>query len=108
MIIDDDDEYPTVGDLLYQDEVWGRPGERVRLVDMTPSHVDNLVNWLYMNAESLKFAEECVMLICPEPRGEAAADMVNAAFSTLLAQSATEWIDETPLMIQLKDIQAKR
>lgn len=88
---------------LDQDEVWGRPGERIKIEDLTPDHLDNIINYLRSRAMPLKFAYDYQSLSIPLPQGEADYDAVvnDRGFE----QPALEWLEETPLMRKLVELQ---
>lgn len=73
----------TLLETLYQDEVWGR--DNIKLEELDTEHLDNIINYLYRTAETLKDTED-------RP----------------LSMSAKQWIEETPLMSKLLDLQSRR
>jgi hypothetical protein len=95
-------------DLLYQDKLW-IDGEcrTLTLKEMKPAHRRNLIAWLERKAERIKNAYEWSLACGPQPSGEMASDAFEQEQAALWEQSGIDWLNETPLMIELRRREAK-
>jgi len=90
-------------DLLFQDKIWiDGTGLTVLLKDMRPSHRRNLIPFLERHAPRIKTAYEWSLAFGPQPE----ADMASLAFEQECARlwelDPLDWMNETPLMIELR------
>lgn len=91
---------------LWDDKEWTtRDGDTIALEDMTDSHRRNLISWLRRNAGVLKHAEEMAFVSGPMPSAETEAwSMVMGGVQEWLNEDPQEWLEETPLMIRLLEL----
>lgn len=101
-------QYARLLDLLWQEEYWGRPGQRVLVSGLEPEHVDNITYYLLRQAHSLRLEAALHVASGLEPRSDIARDMLDSARAGLHKQSAEEWLEETPLMARLRELQSQR
>lgn len=85
-------------DLFYQGEVWvDRESVEHRIVDMEPRYCRNVINFLKRRADRIATAVGVRMITGPQPSGEVANDVFDAALDELEADPAG-WLESTPLL----------
>lgn len=96
-------EHNLFGLDIYSQEEWWKPadGQRVRLVDMMPTHRANLLRWLERNARAIEFNDSLAYLAGPFTAG---GDMAMDAESDWLDQKGEDpvaWMKGTKLYRRL-------
>jgi hypothetical protein len=97
--------------ILEQDEVWLPYGatKPVKLKDMAPGHIANLIRFLERKKRMLKNATDLYWahVAGTHDGGEMAQDALDNIAERLLEQDLDEWFEERPLIIKLRKLQKK-
>lgn len=97
--------------ILNQDKVWLPYGadKPMKLKDMEPSHVANLLAFLERKKRTMKQKVEYywMMVAAHHDGGEMAQDSLDSIADRLINQSADEWFNEQPLIVELRRLKAK-
>lgn len=92
-------------DTLQQAEFWyDITGRKIRIRDMEPQYISNVLNYLWKKRKTLKFMDEnkWCMIAVHHDGGEMAQDALDDIADRLLEQRDEEWFEEQPLIIELR------
>jgi len=92
---------------VHNDQDWEtKEGGTLALEDMAPSHRRNVIAWLHRHARQLQLAEGMAFCSGALPNPDSAAwDMVIGGIHEQFGMDATEWLEDTPLMRRLRELE---
>lgn len=91
-------------DLLGQDEIWiDKEGRRLAISEMTPTHCQNVRNFLMRNSGGFLDTLYHRILDGPQPHGDMASDGFDGVLAELeeASKDPVAWITGQPLLIAL-------
>lgn len=90
-------------DALADGTYWiGQSKKKIKIEKLTKQHAENIVGWLERRAGVLHEFYCLLLATGPQPSGEAASESFNADFDRLNEQDPKEWLNETPLVQNLR------